>query len=184
MATNYLKGEPLELRWRSSWCEHQARAIPSLFQSQADTLGDTTLYLVKRDGVYQPVSWQTGPTRCGDAAAALIARGVQPGDRVAILSENRYEWVVADLAILHAGAASRPCTFPLPPNRSRSNCAIRNRARFSCPPPSRRRKSRRSANACPPSSTISVLTPSAAGRPRAAAAGRRTAPARQAHPRA
>lgn len=50
MATNYLKGEPLELRWRNSWCEHQARTIPSLFQSQAETLGDSTLYLVKREG--------------------------------------------------------------------------------------------------------------------------------------
>ena len=59
MATNYLKGEPLELRWRSSWCEHQARTIPSLFQSQAETLGDSTLYLVKREGAYQPISWQT-----------------------------------------------------------------------------------------------------------------------------
>jgi hypothetical protein len=54
MAVSYLKGEPLELRWRSSWCEHQARTIPSLFQSQAETLGDSTLYLVKREGAYQP----------------------------------------------------------------------------------------------------------------------------------
>jgi len=113
MAANYLKGEPLELRWRSSWCEHQARTIPSLFQSQAETLGDSTLYLVKREGAYQPISWQAVKRDVETLAAALIARGVQPGDRVAILSENRYEWVVADLAILHAGAASVTLHFPL-----------------------------------------------------------------------
>ena len=117
MATNYLKGEPLELRWRSSWCEHQARTIPSLFQSQAETLGDSTLYLVKREGTYQPVSWQTVRRDVETLAAALIARGVQPGDRVAILSENRYEWVVADLAILHAGAISVTLHFPLTPTQ-------------------------------------------------------------------
>jgi Long-chain acyl-CoA synthetases (AMP-forming) len=119
MAVSYLKGEPLELRWRSSWCEHQARTIPSLFQSQAETLGDSTLYLVKREGAYQPVSWQTVRRDVETLAAALIARGVQPGDRVAILSENRYEWVVADLAILHAGAASVTLHFPLTPEQGR-----------------------------------------------------------------
>jgi long-subunit acyl-CoA synthetase (AMP-forming) len=130
MAANYLKGEPLELRWRSSWCEHQARTIPSLFQSQAETLGDSTLYLVKREGVYQPVSWQTVRRDVETLAAALIARGVQPGDRVAILSENRYEWVVADLAILHAGAVSVTLHFPLTPEqveeqlRDSESCAI------------------------------------------------------------
>lgn len=115
MATNYLKGEPLELRWRSAWCEHQARSIPALFQSQAETLGDSTLYWVKRGGVYQPVSWQTVRRDVETLAAALVARGVQPGERVAILAENAYEWVVADMAILHCGAASVTLHFPLAP---------------------------------------------------------------------
>ncbi|MCS7272736.1 MAG: long-chain fatty acid--CoA ligase [Fimbriimonadales bacterium] len=117
MAVNYLKGEPLELRWRSAWCEHQARTIPGLFQTQAETLGDSTLYLVKREGVYQPISWRTVRRDVETLAAALIARGIQPGDRVAILSENRYEWVVADLAILHAGAVSVTLHFPLTPTQ-------------------------------------------------------------------
>ncbi|MCS7209788.1 MAG: long-chain fatty acid--CoA ligase [Fimbriimonadales bacterium] len=115
MTTNYLKGEPLELRWRSAWCEHQARTIPSLFQTQVATLGDSTLYLVKRAGAYQPVSWRAVQRDVETLAAALIARGVQPGDRVAILSENRYEWVVTDMAILHCGAASVTLHFPLTP---------------------------------------------------------------------
>ncbi len=41
-------------------------------------------------------------------AAALEARGIRPGDRVAILSENRLEWALADLGILTAGAATVP----------------------------------------------------------------------------
>lgn len=42
------------------------------------------------------------------AAAALIALGVQPGDRVAIWSPNTWHWVVACLAIHHAGATMVP----------------------------------------------------------------------------
>src|SRR5271170_2616000 len=42
------------------------------------------------------------------AAAALIALGVARGDRVAIWSPNTWHWVVACLAIHHAGAAMVP----------------------------------------------------------------------------
>jgi HIP---CoA ligase len=42
------------------------------------------------------------------AAAALIALGVEPGDRLAIWSPNTWHWVVACLAIHHAGAAMVP----------------------------------------------------------------------------
>jgi long-chain acyl-CoA synthetase len=120
----------ITLYFTTTRCEHQARTIPSLFQSQAETLGDSTLYLVKREGAYQPISWQTVRRDVETLAAALIARGVQPGDRVAILSENRYEWVVADLAILHAGAVSVTLHFPLTPEqveeqlRDSESCAI------------------------------------------------------------
>ena len=52
------------------------------------------------------------------AAAALIALGVQPGDRVAIWSPNTWHWVVACLAIHHAGAAMVPRLVPSAANSS------------------------------------------------------------------
>ncbi|WP_327291542.1 AMP-dependent synthetase/ligase [Streptomyces sp. NBC_01198] len=42
------------------------------------------------------------------AARGLIAEGVQPGDRVALLSRTRYEWTLLDFAIWSAGAVSVP----------------------------------------------------------------------------
>src|SRR4029079_10302670 len=52
-------------------------------------------------------------------AAALAARGVRPGDRIAIVSENRLEWALADLAILTAGAATVPVYATLTPAEHR-----------------------------------------------------------------
>jgi acyl-CoA synthetase (AMP-forming)/AMP-acid ligase II len=40
--------------------------------------------------------------------AALLASGIQPGDRIAIWAPNRYEWVMAALGILGAGAVLVP----------------------------------------------------------------------------
>ncbi|MDR2988247.1 MAG: AMP-binding protein, partial [Nocardiopsaceae bacterium] len=46
--------------------------------------------------------------RVRDAARALIADGVEPGDRVAIWSPNTHHWVIAGLGALHAGATLVP----------------------------------------------------------------------------
>ena len=46
--------------------------------------------------------------RVRSVAAGLVARGVSPGDRVAIMSPIRIEWTVADLAVLAAGAVVVP----------------------------------------------------------------------------
>ncbi|NDZ80575.1 long-chain fatty acid--CoA ligase [Streptomyces sp. SID10853] len=47
-------------------------------------------------------------TEVRDAAKGLIAAGVQPGDRVALMSRTRYEWVQLDFAIWSAGAITVP----------------------------------------------------------------------------
>ena len=44
----------------------------------------------------------------GALAKGLIAAGIEPGDRVALLSRTRYEWTVADYAIWSAGAVTVP----------------------------------------------------------------------------
>ena len=41
-------------------------------------------------------------------AAALVASGIKPGDRVAVWAPNTWEWVVAGLAVLNAGAVMVP----------------------------------------------------------------------------
>ena len=67
----------------------------------------------KRWGRYQDLNWTDYRRQADGAAAGLIDLGINPGDRVAILSENRYEWLVADHAILSCGAADVPLHAPL-----------------------------------------------------------------------
>src|SRR5918998_3241179 len=54
------------------------------------------------------LSWEQLGERVRAAAGGLIAIGVQPGDRVALMSATRLEWTIADLAILSAGAVTVP----------------------------------------------------------------------------
>ncbi|WP_246854120.1 long-chain fatty acid--CoA ligase [Naasia sp. SYSU D00057] len=60
------------------------------------------------DGTFEPVTVGQFLRDVVAAARGLIALGVQPGDRVGIMAGTRYEWSVADFAILYAGGVSVP----------------------------------------------------------------------------
>jgi len=70
----------------------------------------------------------------GPAGARLAALGIEPGDRVALVSENRPEWVVADLAIMSAGAVTVPAYVTNTVEDHRHILAIAGRGRRSCRP--------------------------------------------------
>ncbi|MGH7620829.1 MAG: AMP-dependent synthetase/ligase, partial [Gemmatimonadaceae bacterium] len=66
---------------------------------------------------YQPISHRTIAERVQRAAFGLRALGVASTDRVAILSENRPEWAIADYACLMSGMADVPIYPTLPPEQ-------------------------------------------------------------------
>jgi len=62
----------------------------------------------KVDGEWAPVTWRDFAARVRRLAAGLIAAGIGPGDRVALMSRTRFEWTVLDYAILTAGCVTVP----------------------------------------------------------------------------
>ena len=68
-------------------------------------------------GGYEPVYWDQVVDDVHSVAAYLVERGIELGDRVAILSENRYEWAVVDLAIQLVGAINVSLYTSLPPSQ-------------------------------------------------------------------
>ncbi len=71
----------------------------------------------KVNGKYEPISYDSLREDVSDLAAFLKDTGIEPGDRVAILSENRPGWYLADMAILSIGAIDVPLYPSLPPNQ-------------------------------------------------------------------
>src|SRR5690606_5444877 len=60
------------------------------------------------DGEWQPITWAEYGIEVREAAAGLIALGVDAGDRVGLLAGNQPRWHIADLAIVAGGAISVP----------------------------------------------------------------------------
>jgi long-chain acyl-CoA synthetase len=68
----------------------------------------------KVDGRWQAISYAALLERVHAASAGLLDLGIRPGDRVAILSENRPEWAISDYACLAARCADVPVYPTLP----------------------------------------------------------------------
>ena len=68
----------------------------------------------KRDGAWVPIPHKELERRVRHVALGLAAAGVRPGDRVAILSENRPEWAICDYACLTSGVTDVPLYPSLP----------------------------------------------------------------------
>lgn len=86
-------------------------AVPSLvrlFFDQAAKLSRQPLLRSKQNGAWVSMSYGEAAARVKSLARGLIGLGIQPGDRVALISENRPEWLIADLAIMAAGAITVP----------------------------------------------------------------------------
>lgn len=83
-------------------------SIPAIFRNQARRYGDRPCVLHKAEGRYKPFSWSEMEAMVRDLGGFLLARGVKPGDRIAIFSPNRFEWWVADLATLSIGGVDVP----------------------------------------------------------------------------
>jgi long-chain acyl-CoA synthetase len=88
--------------------------IPRTFFSGLERYGKHPAMLFKDASGWQSLSAQDVATRVDRIAAELHHLGVRPGDRIALLSENRPEWAMADFAVLGLGAADVPLYATLP----------------------------------------------------------------------
>jgi long-chain acyl-CoA synthetase len=84
------------------------RSLPAMFFETAQQRAGRPFLWAKRDGQYRPLSWAETASAVGRLSRGLRALGIAPGDRVALVAENRPEWVIADLAIISAGAVTVP----------------------------------------------------------------------------
>ena len=79
--------------------------LPHILQQRAQQLGDTPYLYV--DGKHV-LSWQAFADAVFNLALGLREQGLQPGERVAILSDNSVDWLIAQLAIFASGLISAP----------------------------------------------------------------------------
>jgi long-chain acyl-CoA synthetase len=86
----------------------QAQSIPRMFFERAAARGQRPAQLRKQGAVWEAISWHALSDLVRHIAQGLLALGLPIGDRVAILSASRAEWVQCDLGILAAAGITVP----------------------------------------------------------------------------
>jgi long-chain acyl-CoA synthetase len=82
--------------------------LVTMFFTRAREKGDAPFLWTKANGQWVATSWAEAARQVASLAAGLTAIGIKPGDRVMLVSENRPEWCISDLAIMAAGAITVP----------------------------------------------------------------------------
>jgi len=82
--------------------------LPAMLSDRARELGDHPALRFRRDGRWLDISYAAMDRSVQTVARGLLALGVQPGDRVGIMSWNQPAWSIADFAILRAQAVVVP----------------------------------------------------------------------------
>ncbi|CAN5250284.1 AMP-dependent synthetase/ligase [soil metagenome] len=91
--------------------------LTELFFTAAERFDKRDAFLVKADGTYRPVSHRQIVERVRHTALGLQQLGIERGSRVAIVSETRAEWAIADYACLTSGLTDVPIYPSLPPDQ-------------------------------------------------------------------
>jgi len=82
------------------------RSIPDLFFARVTATPDAPAFLYPEEGIWKTLSWRETASRVRELACGLVSLGLTKGDRVAIVSTTRLEWILADLAVACAGGVT------------------------------------------------------------------------------
>jgi len=86
--------------------ENRPATVGQQFMERVQASGDHEAFRFPQGDSWESVSWKEAGARVTRLAAGLVAVGIEPQQRVGIASGTRYEWILADLAVMCAGAAT------------------------------------------------------------------------------
>lgn len=78
-----------------------------------DKYAENPILLEKKTTKYEPTTYKQASLKVNELAKGLFALGLKKGERVALLSEGRNDWLIAELAILSCGAINVPLSVKL-----------------------------------------------------------------------
>ena len=89
------------------------KTLCELFEDCVAKYSDNVFLLEKKNNKYKGTTFREAQEKVYHLAAGLISLGIQRGDRIALLSEGRNDWVISELGILYAGAVNVPLSVRL-----------------------------------------------------------------------
>jgi long-chain acyl-CoA synthetase len=89
------------------------KTIVELLENSAKQYGNNPYLFEKKTDRYESITFKETLEQAYKVTAGFLALGIKKGDRIALLSEARTDWVISELGIMHAGAVSVPLSITL-----------------------------------------------------------------------
>ncbi len=89
------------------------KTIVELLENSSQKYANNPYVLEKKTDKYEAITYRETKEQVYKVAAGLLALGIRKGDRVALISESRIDWVLSELGVLHTGAICVPLSIML-----------------------------------------------------------------------
>ena len=96
----------MPVNYDTTFVDHLAPNVAIQFLDRVAKSPNTEAYRYPKGDGWESVTWQETGAQVKRIAAGLLSLGIESEQRVGIASDTRYEWILADLAIMCAGAAT------------------------------------------------------------------------------
>ncbi len=96
----------MPINFDPSFVDHMPQNVAAQFLDRVARSGDHEAFRFPAGDAWESVSWRQAGDKVRRLAAGLLALGIEREQRVGIASSTRVEWILADLAVMCAGAAT------------------------------------------------------------------------------
>ena len=86
------------------------QTLNEMLRNSVNLYGDRTAFKVKKDGKFAPITYQEFYKKVVIFGTGLLGIGIEKFDHVGLVSDNRFEWIISDMAIIGLRAADVPCS--------------------------------------------------------------------------
>ncbi|MBA7617794.1 2-succinylbenzoate--CoA ligase [subsurface metagenome] len=88
----------------------ELQTLNEMLRNSVNLYGDRTAFKVKKDGKFEPVTYKEFHNKVKKFGTGLLSIGIQKFDHVGLVSDNRFEWIISDMAIIGLRAVDVPCS--------------------------------------------------------------------------
>src|SRR5665648_756784 len=86
------------------------QTLNEMLRNSVNLYGERTAFKVKKDGKFTPITYQEFYKKVEIFGTGLLSIGMEKFDNVGLVSDNRFEWIISDMAIIGSRMADVPCS--------------------------------------------------------------------------
>lgn len=88
----------------------KSQTLNEMLRDSVNLYGDRAAFKVKKDGKFAPITYKEFYNKVETFGTGLLGIGIEKFDHVGLVSDNRFEWIITDMAIIGLRAVDVPCS--------------------------------------------------------------------------